>query len=115
MQVVGQVNRIAVKRAVPGNGWPLTLAPASLGIGLRAVAVYPPSAIGIGQPQGFLVEAQPTPYHRRPSYPRTIEATPPIGGFHHDEAPIKAKTGWSLRPASRNPARLDAQRTRHGG
>ena len=60
MQVVGQVNRIAVKRAEPGNGWPLTLAPASLGIGLRAVAVYPPSAIGIGQPQGFLVEAQPT-------------------------------------------------------
>ena len=25
MQVVGQVNRIAVKRAEPGNGWPLAL------------------------------------------------------------------------------------------
>ncbi len=30
-----------MKRAEPGNGWPLTLTPASLGIGLRAVAVYP--------------------------------------------------------------------------
>jgi hypothetical protein len=59
MQVVGQVNRIAVKRGEPGNGWPLALAPASLGIGLRAVALYQPAASGRDEPALRLLRLPP--------------------------------------------------------